>query len=54
VAFHLPTGIRGVERVHSWRLFFRTLFRRLRQFPLAITFSNYGSYFRRAAGLHIE
>jgi hypothetical protein len=39
-------GIRGVERVHYWRLFFWTLFRRPRLFPLAITFAIYGFHFR--------
>ncbi len=47
-------GIRGVERVHYWRLFFWTLFRRPRLFPLAITFAIYGFHFRRVAELHIE
>jgi radical SAM superfamily enzyme YgiQ (UPF0313 family) len=40
-------GIRGVERVHYWRLFFWTLFRRPRLFPLAITFAIYGFHFRQ-------
>ena len=35
-------GIRGVERVQYWRLFFWTLFRRPRLFPLAITLAIYG------------
>ena len=47
-------GIRGVERVQYWRLFFWTLFRRPRLFPLAITFAIYGFHFRRVAELHIE
>ena len=46
-------GIRGVERVHYWRLFFWTLFRRPRLFPLAITFAIYGFHFRRVTELHI-
>jgi radical SAM superfamily enzyme YgiQ (UPF0313 family) len=46
-------GILGVERVHYWRLFFWTLFRRPRLFPLAITFAIYGFHFRRVAELHI-
>jgi radical SAM superfamily enzyme YgiQ (UPF0313 family) len=46
-------GIRGVERVQYWRLFFWTLFRRPRLFPLAITFAIYGFHFRRVAELHI-
>jgi radical SAM superfamily enzyme YgiQ (UPF0313 family) len=47
-------GIRGVERVQYWQLFFWTLFRRPRLFPLAITFAIYGFHFRRVAELHIE
>ena len=47
-------GILGIERVHYWRLFFWTLFRRPRLFPLAITFAIYGFHFRRVAELHIE
>ncbi len=46
-------GIRGVERAHYWRLFFWTLFRRPRLFPLAITFAIYGFHFRRVAELHV-
>jgi radical SAM superfamily enzyme YgiQ (UPF0313 family) len=47
-------GIRGVERVHYWRLFFWTLFHRPRLFPLAITFAIYGFHFRQVVELHIE
>ena len=47
-------GIRGIERVQYWRLFFWTLFHRPRLFPLAITFAIYGFHFRRVAELHIE
>ncbi len=47
-------GIRGVERVQYWRLFFWTLFRRPRLFPLAITFAIYGFHFRRVVELHIR
>jgi hypothetical protein len=47
-------GIRGGERVRYWRLFFWTLFRRPRLFPLAITFAIYGFHFRQVAELHIE
>ncbi|MBI3175294.1 MAG: B12-binding domain-containing radical SAM protein [Chloroflexi bacterium] len=46
-------GIRGVERVHYWRLFFWTLFRRPRLFPLAITFAIYGFHFRQVIDLHV-
>ena len=47
-------GIRGIERVQYWRLFFWTLSHRPRLFPLAITFAIYGFHFRRVAELHIE
>jgi len=47
-------GIRGVERVQYWRLFFWTLFRHPRLFPLAITFAIYGFHFRRVTELHIH
>jgi radical SAM superfamily enzyme YgiQ (UPF0313 family) len=40
-------GIRGIERVHYWRLFFWTLANHPRKFPLAITFSIYGYHFRK-------
>jgi radical SAM superfamily enzyme YgiQ (UPF0313 family) len=46
-------GFRGVERVHYWRLFFWTLFRRPRLFPLAITFAIYGFHFRQVTELHV-
>nr|MBN1229022.1 B12-binding domain-containing radical SAM protein [Anaerolineae bacterium] len=46
-------GIRGVERVHYWKLFLWTLFRRPRLFPLAITLAIYGFHFRRVAELHV-
>jgi radical SAM superfamily enzyme YgiQ (UPF0313 family) len=49
--YHL--GIRGAEREHYWRLFFWTLFRRPRLFPLAITFAIYGFHFRQVAELHV-
>jgi len=47
-------GIRGVERVHYWRLFFWTLFRRPRLFPLAITFAIFGFHFRQIVALHVD
>lgn len=47
-------GIRGVERVQYWRLFFWTLFRRPHLFPLAITFAIYGFHFRQVAALHVS
>jgi radical SAM superfamily enzyme YgiQ (UPF0313 family) len=42
----LRLGIIGKERYHYWKLFFWTLFRRPRLFPLAITLSIYGFHFR--------
>jgi radical SAM superfamily enzyme YgiQ (UPF0313 family) len=47
-------GIRGVERIQYWRLFFWTLLRRPRLFPLAITFAIYGFHFRQVIELHVE
>jgi radical SAM superfamily enzyme YgiQ (UPF0313 family) len=47
-------GIRGVERAHYWRLFFWTLFRRPRLFPLAVTLAIYGFHFRQVIELHVE
>ena len=46
-------GILGVERVQYWKLFFWTLFRRPRLFPLAITFAICGFHFRQVAALHV-
>jgi hypothetical protein len=46
-------GIRGVERVQYWRLFFWTLFRRPRLSPVAITLAIYGFHFRQVADLHV-
>jgi radical SAM superfamily enzyme YgiQ (UPF0313 family) len=46
-------GIRGVERAQYWRLFFWTLFRRPRLFPLAITLSILGFHFRQVVELHV-
>jgi radical SAM superfamily enzyme YgiQ (UPF0313 family) len=40
-------GIKGIERVHFWKLFFWTLFTCPKKFPLAITFSIYGYHFRK-------
>jgi radical SAM superfamily enzyme YgiQ (UPF0313 family) len=47
-------GIRGVERAQYWRLFFWTLFRRPRLFPLAITLAIYGFHFRQVTELHVS
>jgi radical SAM superfamily enzyme YgiQ (UPF0313 family) len=46
-------GIIDKERVYYWKLFFWTLFRRPRLFPLAIAFSIYGYHFRQVCNLHI-
>jgi radical SAM superfamily enzyme YgiQ (UPF0313 family) len=46
-------GIRGVDRIQYWRLFFWTLFRRPRLFPMAITFAIYGFHFRQVIELHV-
>lgn len=40
-------GVFGKERVQYWKLFFWSLFRRPRLFPLAITLSIYGFHFRK-------
>lgn len=42
-------GIIGRERFHYWKLFFWTLARRPRLFPLAITYAIYGFHFRKVA-----
>ncbi len=47
-------GIRGAERVHYWRLFFWTLFRRPRSFPLAITLAIMGFHFSQVVALHVS
>jgi radical SAM superfamily enzyme YgiQ (UPF0313 family) len=46
-------GIRGVERTQYWRLFFWTLFRRPRLFPLAIMFAILGFHFRQVVEMHV-
>ncbi len=40
-------GIVEAERLHYWRLFFRTLFTRPRYTPLAVTLAIYGYHFRK-------
>jgi radical SAM superfamily enzyme YgiQ (UPF0313 family) len=45
-------GIIGRERFHYWKLFFWSLLRRPRLFPLAITFSIYGFHFRKVFKRH--
>ncbi|MBN1304378.1 MAG: B12-binding domain-containing radical SAM protein [Anaerolineales bacterium] len=47
-------GIRGVERAQYWRLFFWTLFRRPRLFPVAITLAIIGFHFRQVTELHVS
>ena len=42
-------GIIGRERLHFWKLFFWSLARRPRLFPLAITYAVYGFHFRKVA-----
>jgi len=47
-------GILGKERFHYWRLFFWTMFRRPKLFPMAITFSIYGLHFRKVFEKYIQ
>ena len=47
-------GIVGKERVHYWKLFFWTIFRRPRLFPMAITFSIYGFHFRKVFEKYVQ
>jgi radical SAM superfamily enzyme YgiQ (UPF0313 family) len=49
----LHLGILDRERLHYWKLFFWTLFRRPKLFPLAITFAINGYHFRQVCNLHI-
>ena len=49
----LRLGILGKARLEYWKLFFWTLFRRPRLFPLAITFAIYGYHFRQVCDLHV-
>ena len=49
----IQLGIIDKERAHYWKLFFWTLFRRPRLFPMAITFAIYGYHFRQVCELHI-
>jgi radical SAM superfamily enzyme YgiQ (UPF0313 family) len=46
-------GIKGVERVHFWRLIFWTLFHRPRLFPTAVTLAIAGYHFRTVAEQHV-
>jgi len=45
-------GMLGKERVHYWKLFFWSLLRRPRLFPLAITLAIYGFHFRKVFDNH--
>ncbi len=45
-------GVIGRERFQYWKLFFWSLFRRPRLFPLAITLSIYGFHFRQVFKRH--
>jgi radical SAM superfamily enzyme YgiQ (UPF0313 family) len=47
-------GIIGKERLHYWKLFVWTIFRRPRLFPLAITLAIYGFHFRQVVNSHIR
>ncbi len=40
-------GIKSVERLYYWKLFFWTLFHYPKKFPMAITLSIYGFHFRK-------
>lgn len=42
-------GVIGKERLYYWKLFFWSLFRKPRLFPLAITYAVYGFHFRKVA-----
>jgi radical SAM superfamily enzyme YgiQ (UPF0313 family) len=46
-------GIRGIERVQYWKLFFWTLFHHPKLFPLAITLAIMGFHFRQVVELHV-
>ena len=47
-------GIVGKERHHYWQLFFWSLIRRPKLFPLAITLAIYGHHFRKMCDLYIR
>ena len=49
----LRLGILDKERIHYWKLFFWTLFRRPKLFPLAITLAIYGYHFRQVMDMHV-
>jgi radical SAM superfamily enzyme YgiQ (UPF0313 family) len=47
-------GLLGKERFYYWRLFFWSVFRRPKLFPLAITLSIYGYHFRKVFEQHFR
>jgi radical SAM superfamily enzyme YgiQ (UPF0313 family) len=47
-------GVIGKERIQYWKLFFWSLLRRPRLFPLAITFTIYGFHFRKIFERHFS
>jgi len=47
-------GILDKERIYYWKLFFWTLLRKPKLFPLAITFAIYGYHFRQICSLRIN
>lgn len=49
----LLLGVVGKERIPYWKLFFWSLFRRPRMFPIAITLAIYGFHFRKIFEQHM-
>lgn len=49
----ISLGIIEKERTYYWRLFFWTLFHRIKLFPLAIIMSAYGYHFRKSFEQHL-
>lgn len=47
-------GIKDKERIHYWKLFFWSLFKRPQVFPLAITYAIYGFQFRKYFAGYLE
>jgi hypothetical protein len=45
-------GILSKSRIFYWKLFFWSLFRRPKLFPMAITYSIYGYHFRKVFGVN--
>ena len=46
-------GIVGRERLQYWKLLVWTIFRRPKQFPMAVTFAIYGYHFRKTCERHV-